>query len=88
MTTSFAAVLKRQRERRGISQSKLAELIDCDHTYISRLEMGVRQPSRDIVDRIAAELGSSPFERAALIGSAFLPADLIAVPASMRAEFV
>lgn len=37
--------LQESREKEGISQARLAEALDLDHSYISRLESGGRMPS-------------------------------------------
>lgn len=54
---SFAWHLKKLREESGLSQSKLAEFGEFDHSYVSRLEAGARMPTRDAVLRIAKALG-------------------------------
>ena len=41
----FGRRLQQAREHEGISQSRLAEELDLDHSYISRLESGARMPS-------------------------------------------
>lgn len=74
--TEFGQLLKSLRERRGVSQSRLAERAEFDHSYVSRLEGGARMPTRDAVDRLgdAMELGES--ERDMLLAAAgFLPRD-------------
>ena len=43
----FGSLLKTLRERHGVSQSKLAERADFDHSYVSRLESGARMPQAD-----------------------------------------
>jgi transcriptional regulator with XRE-family HTH domain len=75
--TEFGQLLKALRERRGVSQSKLAERADFDHSYVSRLEGGARMPTRDAVDRLGQALGLGESERDALLASAgFLPRDV------------
>lgn len=46
----FATIFKSFRESKGVSQAKLARLVGCDHSYISRLESGERFPSAEMVD--------------------------------------
>lgn len=41
----FGAFLQRLRRRRGISQEKLASMLQCHRTYIWRLEHGRNRPS-------------------------------------------
>ena len=75
--TDFGALLKGFREKRGVSQSKLAEKADFDHSYVSRLESGARMPTRDAVDRLGRALGLSQAELDALLAAAgFLPRDV------------
>jgi transcriptional regulator with XRE-family HTH domain len=73
----FGRLLKRCREARGVSQSKLAERAGFDHSYVSRLESGARTPTRDAVDRLGEALGLNQVERDALLAAAgFLPRDV------------
>lgn len=41
----FGRRLQEAREAEGISQSRMAEALELDHSYISRLESGARMPS-------------------------------------------
>lgn len=50
---SFAWYVKKLREESGLSQSKLAEFGEFDHSYVSRLEAGTRMPTREAVIRLA-----------------------------------
>jgi transcriptional regulator with XRE-family HTH domain len=73
----FGGLLKGFRERRNVSQSKLAERADFDHSYVSRLESGARMPTRDAVDRLGHALGLTQAEVDALLAAAgFLPRDV------------
>jgi len=54
---TFAFLLKDLREKQNISQSRLAERAEFDHSYLSRLESGARTPTRDAIKRIAEALG-------------------------------
>ena len=73
----FGAALKRYREAKGVSQSKLAERAEFDHSYVSRLESGARTPTREAVDRLATALGLARAEQDALLAAAgFLPRDV------------
>lgn len=76
-TVEFGVQLKSLREARRVSQSKLAERADFDHSYVSRLESGARMPTRDAVVRLAAALMLSQVEEDSLLASAgFLPRDV------------
>ncbi len=77
MGADFGAVLKRFRESRRVSQSKLAERADFDHSYVSRLESGARMPTREAVERLAEALQLDQNSRDALLAAAgFLPRDV------------
>ena len=73
----FGSQLKVLREARRVSQSKLAERADFDHSYVSRLESGARMPTRDAVERLATALQLSHPEQDGLLAAAgFLPRDV------------
>jgi transcriptional regulator with XRE-family HTH domain len=73
----FGAHLKRLRESRGVSQSRLAERAGFDHSYVSRLESGARTPTREAVDRLGEALGLEQSELDAMLAAAgFLPRDV------------
>jgi transcriptional regulator with XRE-family HTH domain len=73
----FGGLLKSMREARRISQSKLAERADFDHSYVSRLESGARMPTREAVERLAAALNLAQAEEDGLLAAAgFLPRDV------------
>lgn len=76
-TAEFGVLLKRMRESRRVSQSKLAERADFDHSYVSRLESGARMPTREAVERLAEALAVAQSEQDTLLASAgFLPRDV------------
>lgn len=78
--TAGGLILKELRERRLVSQSKLAKRAGFDHSFVSRCESGTRTPTRDAVDRFAAALDATPEDRARLmIAYGFLPDDPTAV---------
>jgi transcriptional regulator with XRE-family HTH domain len=73
----FGGLLKALREVRRISQSKLAERADFDHSYVSRLESGARMPTREAVERLASALALAQVEEDGLLAAAgFLPRDV------------
>jgi transcriptional regulator with XRE-family HTH domain len=73
----FGATLKRYREARRVSQSKLAERAGFDHSYVSRLESGARTPTRDAVQQLADALGMERLQQDELLASAgFLPKEV------------
>ena len=52
----LAANLKRIRSERGLSQEKLAEIVDLHRTYISGIERGMRNVSLRNIEKIAEAL--------------------------------
>ncbi len=69
--------MKGLREVRRVSQSKLAERAEFDHSYVSRLESGARMPTREAVERLAVALDLGQQEQDALLAAAgFLPRDV------------
>jgi len=76
----FGALLKQYREARRVSQSKLAERAEFDHSYVSRLESGARMPTREAVERLAEAMGLEQSAQDALLAAAgFLPRDIISL---------
>jgi len=55
-------VIKRHRQRMGISQEELAHRADVDRTFVSRLERGVRQPTITTLIQLAKALEVSTAE--------------------------
>jgi transcriptional regulator with XRE-family HTH domain len=54
----FGLAVRRQRELLRLSQEELAARAGIDRTYISGVERGVRNPSLELMQRIATALGS------------------------------
>lgn len=54
-----AAQVKQARTGRGLSQERLAEMVDADRSMIARIEGGSRMPSLDLASRLADVLGLS-----------------------------
>src|SRR5262245_4779711 len=80
MTTSipqepFASLLRTLRQERNLTQSSLADTAGYDRSYISYLERGLRNPTRDVVLTIAQVLDLSPSERNKLLLSARFAAE-------------
>jgi non-specific serine/threonine protein kinase len=69
-TTSFAALLRRYRLAAGLTQEELAERANLSVRAVSDLERGVRRiPYRETVETLAAALGLSAEQGAALAAS-------------------
>jgi len=66
----FGRLLRGIRERKGISQEKLAELAGLHRTYVSTVERGLRNISLLNIEKLAIALGVSMKE--------FMPALLLA----------
>jgi transcriptional regulator with XRE-family HTH domain len=74
--TTFAEVLTELRVRRGLSQSRLAHEAGFDHSYISRLEAGKREPSRETVMTLAQVMELNAFDSdRLLLAAGFRPND-------------
>jgi len=80
----FAKVLRMLREARGISQYKLAKLLNTTPSLISRYESGQRSPRHETVRAIAEALALTPEERKILYHAAGLITDeFAAMPAEV-----
>lgn len=65
----FGERLRTWRQLRGLTRRALSRLIDCDQSYISRLESGSRNPERETVVALADALELTGAHRAMLFGS-------------------
>lgn len=54
----FGQAVRRHRELLRLSQEELANRADIDRTYMSGVERGVRNPSLEVMQRIATALGA------------------------------
>ena len=52
----YRAILKRNREKQGLSQNKLAKRLGVTQTFISEIERGRKNPSLEQFCRICKEL--------------------------------
>lgn len=64
--TGFGEQLRIARQYHRMSQTTLAEMLECDHTAVSRIESGQRNPSRRMVEAIAGILAPTPQDAARL----------------------
>lgn len=62
IVAEFAASMKKYRERRGISQEKLAEYANLHRTYIGALERAQKIPSLITIVKISKALEVSVFD--------------------------
>ena len=56
----FARRLKALRARRDMTQSELAKLSGVSHGYISRIEIGMQEPTLGIIEKLAMALRVKP----------------------------
>lgn len=56
----LAKNVRAARERLGLSQEALADEAEIDRTYISGIERGKRNPSVDLLARLAEALKTTP----------------------------
>ncbi len=54
---AFGEAVRRERERKGLSQEDLGFEAELDRTYVSGVERGVRNPTVVTVRRLAKALG-------------------------------
>jgi transcriptional regulator with XRE-family HTH domain len=57
ITVAFAAVLRKHRAAKGISQERLAEKADIHPTHVGLIERSLRNPSLKVCKAIADALG-------------------------------
>lgn len=58
----LAKNIKETRKQMGISQKKLAEMVDCSTTFIGEIEIARKFPSAENLQRIADSLGLEVFQ--------------------------
>ena len=58
----IGANVRRLRTARGLTQERLAELIDSDQPYVSEIEGGLVNLTADILQSLAVALGVTPRE--------------------------
>ncbi|GAC1544321.1 MAG: hypothetical protein NVS2B7_18570 [Herpetosiphon sp.] len=83
-TLSFGQWLKQRRKALDLTQEELAEQVGCAAETLRKIEGDLRRPSRDIAERIAAAVTTSPAERVTIVqvarglpASAILRTDLL-----------
>ena len=59
---TFGALLRQHRRGLGLTQAELAEAAEIHWKYVSMLERGLRQPTLDVLLRLASALGISASE--------------------------
>lgn len=69
MNNAIAETMRELRQKKGVSQEKLADAIDSHQVYISEIENGKKIPSLPILLKVAAFFGISLSEFVAIIES-------------------
>lgn len=54
--------VRRIRKERGLSQEVLADEVGLAVTYVGQIERGSRNPTLDVVERLAKALGVKPLD--------------------------
>ena len=62
LRTVVSENIKAYRKERGLSQMKLADLVDAAPNYIAMIEAGKRFPSDTMLEKIAVALNREPVE--------------------------
>ena len=61
-STAFGVVLRAYRLEKGLTQEQLSERVGVVHSFICSLESGKKQPSLQMVLKLATALGTRPGE--------------------------
>lgn len=67
INVAVAETLRELRQKKGVSQEKLAEAIDSHQVYISEIENGKKIPSLSVIYKIARFFNLSLSDFAAMI---------------------
>ena len=67
LALAFGQTVRSVRESAGVAQEALALIAEMDRSYLGRLERGEKQPSLDVVFRLAVALGVVPGDLVAKI---------------------
>ncbi len=67
INVAVAETLRELRQKKGVSQEKLAEAIDSHQVYISEIENGKKIPSLSVIYKIAQFFNLSLSDFAAMI---------------------
>ena len=61
MGLDYRTIIRERRKEKGLSQGKLAELVQVSQPFIAEIESGRKKPSVDVLLRICAVLEISLF---------------------------
>jgi transcriptional regulator with XRE-family HTH domain len=56
---AFGRILRRRRHAVGVSQEELAHRAELHRTFVSMLERGERNPSLEVIRKLASALGTT-----------------------------
>jgi len=59
VSKKFSVIVRKRRQKLGLSQEELAEKAEIDRTYVSLIERGKRTVTINVAERIAVALGMS-----------------------------
>ena len=62
LSETFGINVRRVRLERGMTIEELADEVGLAYTYVGQIERGARNPTLDVVERIAAVLKIPPLE--------------------------
>ncbi|MFT4254157.1 MAG: helix-turn-helix transcriptional regulator [Caulobacter sp.] len=62
LAQTFGKNVRRLRKARGLSQEALADEVGLAPTYVGQIERGVRNPTLDVVERLADLFGQDPLD--------------------------
>lgn len=62
LSERFGEVIKRERESKGLSQERLAQLAGLDRTHVQRLELGKYSPTLETIEKVARAFQRFPSE--------------------------
>ncbi len=61
MSLDYRTIIRERRKEKGLSQGKLAELVQVSQPFIAEIESGRKKPSVDVLLRICTVLEISLF---------------------------
>jgi len=62
LSKTFGRNVRRVRKERGLSQEALADEVGLAVTYVGQIERGIRNPTLEIVERLARALKVKPLD--------------------------
>jgi XRE family transcriptional regulator, regulator of sulfur utilization len=72
LAAAFGAAVRALRQEKGIAQEVLALAAEVDRSYLGRVERGEKQPSLDMVFRIAVALECKPADLVEMVSTSLI----------------